>query len=158
MQTKLANTARIAKRQKATNKKQYSTLVFVGGIACLGALTGCVGYVDGPGHATVYAQPPTVYVQSEVAMQDDYVYYPGYQVYYSGRSRQYVYREGRAWVSRPRPPHVSAEVLFSAPSVNMGFHDSPAAHHEEIVRSYPKNWAPPGSNHGNKGGNKKDKD
>ena len=34
--------------------------------ALLGAVTGCVGYVDRPGHGEVYVQPPP----------DDYVYYP----------------------------------------------------------------------------------
>ena len=88
-------------------------------------------------------------------VQDDYVYYPGYQVYYSGNTRQYVYLEGSAWVTRPAPPRVSADVLFASPSVRLDFHDAPAVHHETVVQTYPKNWAPPGWNHGNKGGNKK---
>ena len=48
--------------------------VFCG--AFLGALTGCVGYVDGPPHAAVYAPVPAVYVDAGVVVQDDYVYYP----------------------------------------------------------------------------------
>jgi hypothetical protein len=35
-----------------------------------------------------------------------------------------------------------------SPSVKMDFHDSPANHHAEIVRQYPKNWKPSGSNQG----------
>ena len=46
----------------------------------LGALTGC--YVDGP-YARDYSPPPPVYVEGGPVVQDDYVYYPGYQVYYS---------------------------------------------------------------------------
>ena len=34
-------------------------------------------------------------------VQDDYVYYPGYQVYCSSNHRQYIYLENRAWVTRP---------------------------------------------------------
>ena len=125
----------------------------IGSVLCpalLGALTGCVGYVDEPRHARVYAQPPPVYVESGVVVQPEYVYYPGYQVYYSGNTRQYVYLEGRSWVSRPAPPRVSADVLFASPSVRLDFHDSPAIHHTAVVRQYPKHWAPPGSspNHG----------
>ena len=114
---------------------------FMLGAMLLGTLTGCVGYVDGP-RAGYYAEP------SVAVVQDDYVYYPGYEVYYSSSRHQYAYREGRAWVSRPAPRGVSVNVLLASPSVRMDFHDSPAQHHAAIVRQYPKNWAPPGSNQG----------
>ncbi len=134
---------------------------FVFGAALLGALTGCVGYVDGPPHARGYAPPPSVYVEGGVVVQDDYVYYPGYQVYYSSNRRQYIYQDGRSWVSRPAPPRVSVDVLFASPSVRLGFHDAPSIHHASVVRQYPKHWSPPGSSHDNKEGrdegNKKDK-
>jgi hypothetical protein len=118
--------------------------------ALLGALTGCVSHHGGPPHGNAYAPPPPVYVDSGVVVQDNYVYYPGYQVYYSSNRRQYIYQDGRSWVSRPAPPRVSANVLFASPSVRLDFHDSPAIHHATVVRQYPKNWAPPGSspNHG----------
>jgi hypothetical protein len=112
-------------------------------IALLGTLTGCVGYVDGP-RAGVYAEPPVVVVQ------DDYVYYPDYECYYSVSRHQYAYREGNAWVSRPAPRGVSVNVLLASPSVRMTFHDAPAQHHAEVVKQYPKNWKPaaekPGQN------------
>lgn len=102
----------------------------------LAALTGCVGYVDGP-RAGVYVAPPVV--ESSVFLaQDDYVYYPDYEVYYSANLHQYAYREGNAWVSRPAPRGVSVNVLLSSPSVRMNFHDSPANHHAVIARQYPK--------------------
>ena len=41
--------------------------------------------------------------------------------------------------------------------VSVDFHDHPSAHHATIVRQYPKHWAPPGSSHGRKEGNRKDK-
>jgi len=126
------------------NKKLFfktDKVGFVLGAVLLGTLTGCVGYVDGP-RAGYYAEP------SVVVVQDDYVYYPGYEVYYSSSRHQYAYREGRAWVSRPAPRGVSVNVLLASPSVRMDFHDSPAQHHAAIVRQYPKNWAPPGSNQG----------
>ena len=120
--------------------------------ALLGVLAGCVGYADRPPHARAYAPPPPVYVESRVVMQDNYVYYPGYQVYYSGNTRQYVYLEGRSWVSRPAPPRVSVNVLFASPSVRLDFHDAPAIHHATVVRQYPKYWAPPGKGRGNQQG------
>ena len=126
------------------NRTKCSKIGFALGAALLGALTGCVGYVDGPHQARVYAPPPPVYVEAGVAMQDDYVYYPGYQVYYARNRRQYVYREGRSWVWRPAPPRVSVDVLYASPSVWLDFHDSPAIHHATVVRQYPKHWAPPG--------------
>ena len=126
------------------NKKLFLKTDMVGFGLCavlLGTLTGCVGYVEGP-RAGYYAEPAVVVVQ------DDHVYYPGYEVYYSSSRHQYAYREGRAWVSRPAPRGVSVNVLLASPSVRMDFHDSPAQHHAAIVRQYPKNWAPPGSNQG----------
>jgi hypothetical protein len=121
----------------------YSSLGFVVALAALGALTGCVGYVDGP-RGEVYAPAPSVYVEEGVPVQDDYVYYPAYQVYYSSYRHVYVYQDGRSWVSRPAPPRVAVNVLLSSPSVNVGFHDSPAHHHTEIARQYPQHWSPPG--------------
>ena len=129
---------------------------FVFCTALAGALTGCIGHMDEPRHARVYAQPPPVYVESGVVVQPEYVYYPGYQVYYSGNTRQYVYLEGRSWVSRPAPLRVSADVLFASPSVRLDFHDAPAIHHASVVRTYPKNWAPPGSTPNHRQGNRDD--
>jgi|SRR5579864_4401855 len=107
-----------------------------------GALTGCSGYVDGPRGGGAYIESPPAYVQSEVVVQPEYVYYPAYEVYYSSRTRQYSYEQGRSWVSRSEPPRVSASVLLASPSVQLDFHDSPASHHAAVVRQYPKHWAP----------------
>jgi hypothetical protein len=134
------------------DKKLFIQTNKVGFVLCaalLGTLTGCVGYVDGP-RTGVYVAPPVVVVQ------DDYIYYPGYQVYYSSSRHEYAYREGRTWVSRPAPRVVSVDVLLASPSVRMDFHDSPANHHAAVVKQYPKNWAPPGSNQGRNSDNRKD--
>jgi hypothetical protein len=131
----------------------------IGSVLCatiLGALTGCVAHVDRPPQPRAYAPPPPVYVERTVVVQENYMYYPGYQVYYSGNTRQYVYLEGRSWVSRPAPPRVSVGVLSSSPSVRLDFHDSPAIHHAAVVRQYPKHWAPAGSGHGNQKGHDED--
>jgi len=96
-------------------------------------LTGCVGYVDGP-RGEGYA----------FAVQDDYVYYPQFECYYSVSRHQYAYRNGNAWVARPGPRGVSVNVLQASPSVQMDFHDSPAHHHATVARQYPKNWKPSG--------------
>jgi hypothetical protein len=126
-------------------KKYFFKTGKVGFVLCaalLGTLTGCVAYVDRPPQGSVYVAPPVVVVQ------DDYVYYPDYQVYYSSSRRQYAYQQGGAWVSRPAPYGVSVNVLLASPSVRMDFHDSPANHHAVVVQKYPKNWRPPASNHG----------
>src|SRR5438270_563527 len=112
-------------------KSSIASSVF--GVALLGALTGCIGYVDGP-RGGVYVQPPMVRVEpAVVVVQDDYVYYPDYQVYYSSNRHQYLYLEGSSWVARPAPPRVSIDVLFASPSVRLGFHDHPSLHHAEIA-------------------------
>jgi len=103
----------------------------------LASMTGCVGYVQGP-RADVYVAP-------DVVVEDEYIYYPGYDVYYNSSRHQYAYLEGGAWVSRPAPRGVSINVLLASPSVRMNFHDSPANHHAEMVQKYPKNWRPHGA-------------
>jgi hypothetical protein len=115
---------------------------FALGVVLLATLTGCVGYIRGP-RAEVYVAPPVV--ETGVVVEDDYVYYPGYDVYYNSSRRQYAYLEGGAWVSRPEPRGVSIDVLLASPSVHMDFHDSPANHHAEMVQRYPRNWKPSGS-------------
>jgi hypothetical protein len=108
------------------------------GVALLAALTGCAGHVARRGSGEAYAVPPTVEVEAAVSAQDNYVYYPDYQVYYSSNRRQYMYLDRGAWVTRSAPPHVAVNVLLDSPSVKLGFHDSPANHHADVVRQYPK--------------------
>src|ERR1043165_4823788 len=141
------------------NKAKYAKLKAALGIALLGTLTGCVGYVDGPPQARVYAPaPPTVYVEGGFEVQDYYVYYPSYQVYYSSHRHQYIYQDGRSWVMRPAPPRVSVDVLLASPSVQLDFHDAPSFHHATVVQQYPKHWSPEGSSHGRKKGHDDDDD
>jgi hypothetical protein len=137
------------KKKNSMNRTKCSRIGFLSGVALLGALTGCVGYVNEPHHAAVYAPTPVVYV-------DDYVYYPGYQVYYSSHRHQYIYQDGHSWVTRPAPPRVSVDVLVASPSVRLDFHDSPSLHHATVARQYPKHWAPPGSGPNHGPGNKDD--
>jgi len=111
-------------------------------VALLGTMTGCVGYVEQP-RAVRYESAPPPPVQ--VVVQDDYVYYPRYEVYYSSSRHEYAYHEGNAWVSRPAPRGVSVNVLVASPSVKMDFHDAPANHHTTVVKQYPKNWKPAGN-------------
>jgi len=122
-----------------------SNIGFCVGVVLLGTLTGCI--VDDRYHARVYAPAPAV----DVVVVDDYVYYPGYQVYYSSSHHNYIYLEGRSWVTRPAPPRVSVDVLFASPSVRVDFHDHPSAHHATIVRQYPQHWAPAESARDEKG-------
>ena len=138
------------------NRTKCSVIGFLLSGAVLGALTGCGGYEDGPRGGAAYVGPPPGYVESTAAVAPDYVYYPGYEVYYSSNTRQYVYRDGHSWVTRGAPPRVSAQVLSASPSVRLDFHDSPALHHAEVVRQYPKHWAPPATSHGrNEGRNER---
>ena len=115
------------------------------------AFTGCAGYVEGP-RAQIAVESPAVVVQ------DDYVYYPSYGIYYSSSRRQYASLDAGAWVSAAGARGVSVDVLLASPSVKMDFHDSPANHHAAVARQYPKNWKPgpskkktgPGEEHGGK--------
>ena len=115
-----------------------TSIVLVGGLVLGGAL----GLATLPG---CYEQPyhRTTYID-EVGVTDDYVYYPGYEVYYSYSRHDYLYRDGNVWVRGPAPRGVSVTVLRASPSVRMDFHDSPMRHHETVVHSYPRNWRPGG--------------
>jgi hypothetical protein len=123
--------------------KFCAVVIIVGGMAMF-TLTGCVGYVDRADTSEMYPVGPTV--QTTFVIEDDYVYYPSYQIYYSSRRHQYAYRDGQNWISRPAPHGVSIRQLEASPSVRLDFHDSPVQHHETVIRKYPKNWSPPRTN------------
>lgn len=128
---------------------------FVLSAALLMTLAACAGSANGQGVA-ITITPPVVVVAPSV-VQDDYVYYPNYGVYYSTSRRQYAYQENGAWVSRPAPRGVSVDVLLASPSVKMNFHDAPANHHAAVVQQYPKNWKPSASKPGGKDDQKNDR-
>ncbi len=102
------------------------------GTALLLLLSGC--YTEGSGRRTAYQGRTTI------IYEDDYDYYPGYEVYYSRSRHEYVYRDGSNWVRRSQPTGVSVEVLLAAPAVRMDFRDAPEQHHDAVVRSYPRDW------------------
>ncbi len=110
----------------------------VAGAALLALLTGCMAGRSNQREG--YRIRPGGQVQASVAIQDDYDYYPSYQVYYNRSRNEYVYRDGFAWVTRPEPRGVTVAVLFASPSVRLDFHDAPSRHHRSVVRTYPKTW------------------
>jgi hypothetical protein len=115
----------------------------IAGTALLAALlTACV--IDGSNQSRGYRGSSAVQAQATLVIQDDYDYYPGYEIYYSRNRHEYVYLDGGAWVRRSEPRGITVNVLLAAPSVRVDFHDSPALHHSSVARSYPKNWTPPG--------------
>ena len=87
----------------------------------------------------ITVSPPVVVVPAAV-IQDDYLYYPNYGVYYNSGRHQYAYLQGDTWVSTPAPRGVSVDVLTASPSVRMDWHDSPAKHHSDMQKRYPRNW------------------
>lgn len=111
-------------------------------------LTGCIVRESG--------RYQTGSAQTTVVFEDDYDYYPGYEVYYSRNRHEYVYRDGNTWVRRPGPRGVSVDVLLAAPSVRVDFHDSPAQHHSNVVRSYPRNWQQPAPKNKDRDDHRKD--
>jgi hypothetical protein len=134
------------------NKKYFlktNKVGFVMSAAFLMALAECVGSANGQG-VGITITPPVVVVAPPVVVQDNYVYYPGYGIYYNSGRHQYAYLQGGAWVWAPAPSGVSVEVLLASPSVNMDFHDSPANHHDAMVRMYPRNWKPSDTHQGEK--------
>lgn len=111
------------------------------GAALLATLAGCASQPPTYRTSSVvrHAPPP----QTVVVYQDEYDYYPAYEVYYSRNRREYVYRDGRNWVRSPVPRGVPAHVLAASPAVRVDFRDSPERHHARIVQTYPRHWSPP---------------
>ena len=121
------------------NKKQFvktKHAAIVLGSALVVAFTMGMGSVEGQS-VVIQAAPAAV-------VQDDYVYYPHYGVYYNHSRHQYYYMKNNAWVVAPAPEGVTADVLLASPSVHMDFHDAPSRHHADMLKRYPRNWAPPG--------------
>ena len=82
---------------------------------------------------------PTV----NVVAQDDYVYYPHYGMYYNRFRHRFYYENNGAWVVAEAPVGVTADVVLASPSVHMDFRDLPEHHHADILKRYPRDWAPP---------------
>jgi hypothetical protein len=131
------------------NKEQFvktNRVAVILGSALVVALTMGVGTVKGQ-NVMIQATPPAI--APAAVVQDDYVYYPHYGVYYNHSRHQYYYMKNNAWVVAPAPEGVTADVLFASPSVHMDFHDSPSRHHTDMLKRYPRNWAPPGDHRDN---------
>jgi hypothetical protein len=127
-------------------KLRISSLAASAGIFALSTLllglTGCNS--DDTGRRGRYQErAPARGPATVIVYEDDYDYYPGYEVYYSRNRREYVYRDGNQWVRRPEPGGVSLNILLNTPSVRMDFRDPPEKHHGQVVRSYPRNWQRP---------------
>ncbi len=99
-------------------------------------------------HVGVNVPLPNLNVQ--IGAPDDYLYYPRYGAYYSPVHHRYYYQDHNEWVLRDTPPGVTPDVFLRSPSVKMDFHDAPDKHHADIVRRYPKDWAPRHDEHPNR--------
>ena len=119
---------------------KFTNIGFGLSAALLVALVEHVSSANGQGVATTIS-PPMVVVPSPV-VQNNYVYYPRYGIYYNSGRPQYVSLQGGAWVWAPAPGGVSVDALRASPSVNLDFHDSPANHLAATLRMYPGNWKP----------------
>ncbi len=123
------------------NTKQWRVGGGLLGVFALGALSGCIIYVEDPPTARRYGPPaPTVIVEDETVGPDDYIYYPDYEVYYALNRREYYCLEGNAWVWRASPWGISSDWLLRSPGVRMDFHDRPEHHHPRVAQQYPRRW------------------
>lgn len=113
-------------------------------------LAGCATHEQAPQRVRVYpppppGPPPPDYVETQFPVEDAYVYYPAYQIYYNTLRRDYVYLDHGKWVSRSTlPRRMKGKTLTSSPSVKLDFRDSPSIHHADVTEQYPKDWVPSG--------------
>lgn len=129
------------------NTKTFFPAKLLGLVLSAALLPMLFGCVADSSRSSVRVHASSGYTRTDVIMEDDYVYYPGYEVYYSSNRHSYIYRDGRNWVTRPAPPRVAIEVLLASPSLRVDFRDSPERHHADMVKRYPRNWRPAGDNH-----------
>jgi len=107
----------------------YSVVGPVFVLALLGGLAGCAT-PGGTQTADGQTPPPPAYVQDGFGvLQSDYVFYPAYRVYHSHSRSHFVYQERGAWVSRSKPPGVSAATVFASPSGRAGTGEAPTFIH-----------------------------
>lgn len=118
---------------------KFKRLGFVSTLVLLVTFTKSVGSAQAQ-TAGATVTPPIVV--APVVIQDNFIYYPNYGVYYNSRRHQYHYLKDNVWVSQPVPTGVSVSVLQASPSVNMDFHDAPEKHHAEMLKKYPHDWKP----------------
>jgi hypothetical protein len=119
------------------NATSRRTVILAGSIVLV-ALSGCL--VDVSDSSRGYQRRSSGQMQASVSYEDDYDYYPAYEVYYSRNRREYVYRDGSSWVRRSEPRGIELNAMLASPSVRVDFRDSPEQHHSNVVRSYPRNW------------------
>jgi hypothetical protein len=120
-------------------KNRFCPWRSLGALMFASLLNGCAN--DAPGWGSWSKHPTADQVRSAVAEPDNYVYYPRYGTYYSPNRHQYVYQNGKDWVTRAKPS-VSLEKLSASPSVQLNFKNDPAQYNENVVRNYPENWRP----------------
>jgi hypothetical protein len=117
--------------------KTHFALAGATGLLLIATLAGCSSSDTG-----YYRDRPIGYDSRTTVVyeEDDYDYYPGYEVYYARNRREYVYRDGNRWVRSATYPRANSQILFSSPSVRVEFRDSPERHHDTVVRRYPRDW------------------
>jgi len=124
-----------------TQLTKTKTTGFLLGALLVGTLIQSAGNVNAQSVGIVI-NPPVVVAPPVVVTQNDYVYYPGYAIYYNRYQHQYAYFNGDAWVWTLAPQGVALDDLLASPSVHMDFHDSLEKHHRDMLQKYPKTWRP----------------
>jgi hypothetical protein len=146
------------------NQKQIiktNSAGFVLGALLLTALAN--GAISANAQSIITVTPPSIVVTPPVVVappvvQDEYIYYPAYGIYYNSGRHQYAYLNNGAWTTAATPYGVTADVLLTSPSVRMDWHDSPEKHHADMMQRYPKNWKSGNEHHDQKDDSKRDSD
>jgi hypothetical protein len=97
--------------------KTHIALAGATGLLLIGTLAGC--YSDNTRSGYYRDRPIGYNERTTVVYEDDYDYYPGYEVYYARNRREYIYRDGNRWVRSTTYPRANSQVLFSSPSVRV---------------------------------------
>jgi hypothetical protein len=113
------------------------------GILSLLLLAGCA---DSPPWGTWSKAPSQQQIAAVLRRPNTYIYFSNYQIYHNPARSEYVFWDGKTWVTSPQPPEeLSAELLRDSPAVALELRDHPAKTHAEVVRRYPRDWRSPDS-------------
>lgn len=102
----------------------------LGAIALL-AVSGCVTNEDAAGGVAVFGNPG---YQTRTVVQNDYFYFPDYDIYYNRASGEFLSVENGRWTSRNRPLNVPVNRLLASRAVSVNTYISPQHHREVYLR------------------------
>jgi hypothetical protein len=72
--------------------------------------------------------------ENRTTAQNQYLYYPDYDLYYNRNTGDFISFENNRWIARKSPRNVSSDRLFASRSVSLQGYDTPEQHRAMYYR------------------------